>query len=303
MPVAKKQRFNRMAPISEVDLIINSDGSVYHLGIKPEDLADIVLVVGDPDRVASVSKYFDTVTFAHQKREFTTHTGLLNGTRITVLSTGMGTDNIEIVMHELDALANIDFKSRLPKSTLKSLQIIRIGTSGAIQKDINLGNFLVSSNAFGYDTHPSFYSFKHTESVSCQSLAVALKTEALPYFAHASSALLELFKQNPAFTFGTTLTMSGFYGPQGRSLRFAPKNYELLKAMELFRFKNNDKISNLEMETAGYYFFGELLGHQCLSISAILANRIINRFSENPDYVVDTLIKEVLEAVIVNRSV
>jgi uridine phosphorylase len=287
-----------MRPISEVDLIINADGSVYHLGIKPEHLADLILVVGDPDRVASVSKYFDEITFKQQKREFVTHTGSYKGTKIMVISSGMGTDNIEILMHELDALANIDFATRLPKKQLKSLDIVRIGTSGAIQKDIPLSTFLVSGKAFGYDTHPSFYNFVSKSEVDCQHMAAAFKTDAIPYLSVASESLLAKFQVEASFKIGTTITMSGFYAPQGRSLRIPAKNIALLQALESFRTINNEPIVNLEMETAGYYLFGEILGHNCLSVSAILANRIINQFSEDAENVVDSLIKEVLAVLV-----
>ncbi|MDP2041071.1 nucleoside phosphorylase [Algoriphagus sp.] len=281
---------NRKIPASE--LIINSDGSIYHLHLKPEQLASLVFTVGDPDRVALVSRYFDRVDFKLNKREFVTHTGWLNGNRVTVMSTGMGTDNIEILMTELDALVNVDLESREIKAEKTSLQIIRIGTSGSMQADLPVGTLLASEIGIGMDTLIVYY----PELAGNQSLAKAIQVELglsfLPYQASASVSLIEKLDQN--FVKGVTLTCPGFYAPQGREVRLKPRFDQMIERLSALRIEDK-RLTNFEMETAGYYAMGELLGHQMLSLNAIVANRPLKQFDPEADKTVDRLIQLALD--------
>jgi uridine phosphorylase len=288
-----------MNPIPESELIINADGSIYHLNIKPEMLADTIITVGDPDRVAEVSKHFDSLEFTVAKREFITHTGFLNNKRITVISTGIGTDNIDIVLNELDACVNIDFETRLPHAIKKSLEIIRIGTAGSLQPDIDVDQVLISTHGIGLDNLANYYlmdnEVEETYLLDKFSKEVLVSNAAsVPYIAKGSEALIE--KLNQGYVKGITLTCPGFYGPQGRQLRLAPRFPDLIQKASQFRYENR-RITNFEMETSGIYAMGQLLGHQCVSISAILANRIHNTFSQQPKKGVEKLIQEVLEKV------
>ncbi|MDO8967401.1 nucleoside phosphorylase [Algoriphagus sp.] len=282
---------NRRIPASE--LIINSDGSIYHLHLKPEQLASLVFTVGDPDRVALVSRYFDRVDFKINKREFVTHTGWLNGNRVTVMSTGMGTDNIEILMTELDALVNVDLQTREIKPEKKSLQIVRLGTSGSMQSDIPVGSLLASEIGVGMDTLMVYY----PELAGNQSLAKAIQVELglsfLPYQAPASVSLIEKLDQN--FVKGVTLTCPGFYAPQGREVRLKPRFDQMIERLSALRIEDKT-LTNFEMETAGYYAMGELLGHQMLSLNAIVANRPLKQFDPEADKTVDRLIQLALGA-------
>lgn len=281
---------NRKIPASE--LIINSDGSIYHLHLKPEQLASLVFTVGDPDRVALVSRYFDRVDFKINKREFVTHTGWLNGNRVTVMSTGMGTDNIEILMTELDALVNVDLQTREIKPEKKSLQIVRLGTSGSMQSDIPVGSLLASEIGIGMDTLMVYY----PELAGNQSLAKAIQVELglsfLPYQASASVSLIEKLDQN--FVKGVTLTCPGFYAPQGREVRLKPRFDQMIERLSALRIEDK-RLTNFEMETAGYYAMGELLGHQMLSLNAIVANRPLKQFDPEADKTVDRLIQLALD--------
>lgn len=287
--------------ISETDLILNPDGSVYHLNLRPEQIAETIIVVGDQDRVPMVSKYFDSVEFIAQKREFVTHTGYLGGKKISVISSGIGTDNVEILMNELDALVNIDFDTRKVKGKHTTLNIIRIGTSGSLQSDIPVDSFVVSERAIGIDGLNDFYEIDEAifESNLCNQLKNELNLRVQPYEVNASEALFKLFfNQNKENFFnGITLTCAGFYAPQGRTVRYKSRIPGLLQKLQNFRVENANRLTNLEMETAGYYLFGQLLGHEMLSLNAILANRITNRFSKIPDKQVDTLIQFALEKV------
>ena len=281
---------NRKIPASE--LIINSEGSIYHLHLKPEHLASTVFTVGDPDRVALVSRYFDQIDFKINKREFITHTGWKNGKRVTVISTGMGTDNIEILMTELDALVNVDLTTREIKAEKKSLQIIRIGTSGSMQADLPVGTFLASEVAIGMDTLMVYY----PDLGGDQSLAKAVQTELeltfLPYQAAASSLLLGKLEKD--FVKGVTLTCPGFYAPQGREVRLKPRFDRMIERLSSLRI-DGKRLTNFEMETAGYYAMGELLGHQMLSLNAIVANRPLGQFDQAAEKTVDSLILKTLE--------
>ncbi|EAY31485.1 nucleoside phosphorylase [Microscilla marina] len=285
-----------MQPIPSSELILSPNGSIYHLHLLPEQIADTILTVGDPNRVEMVSRYFDKIELRIQKREFVTHTGLLNGKRVTVISSGMGTDNIEILMTELDALVNIDLKTRTPNPSTRSLSIIRLGTSGALQQDIPLDSLLVSEYGIGLDTLMCFYNLPQTEN----EMAIGKKLQqnlALPFTPYAVACDTDLKKQ---FAFdmlpGNTLTCPGFYAPQGRKLRLSPKNSEYIEKLVNFNHKNF-KLTNFEMETSGYYAMAKLLGHKILSVNAIIASRINHQFSSNPQKVIERMIETVLERV------
>jgi len=283
-------------PLRESELILNADGSVYHLNLHPEDIADTIITVGDPERVARVSHYFDVIELKKTKREFVTHTGYVGRKRLTVLSTGIGTGNIDIVMNELDALANIDFKTRIPKSTPTQLTFLRLGTSGAIQPDIAVDSLLLSEMAIGLDGLLQFYEPGHLANTELETLFNAHLTEnqvrLTTYAVNADAALQEQLASAQT-TLGITVTNAGFYGPQSRSLRIAPKYNSLNEVLRHFSY-NGLRITNLEMETAGILALAKLLGHRAASLNAILANRHTNRFSSKPDQTVDTMIQYAL---------
>jgi len=285
-------------PISETDLILNKDGSVYHLNLLPKHISDTIITVGDPSRVYRVSQYFDDVEFEMNKREFITHVGKYKGKRVTVISTGIGTDNIEIFFNELDALVNIDLKTREPKPRRKRMKIIRIGTSGALQDDIPLGAHLATEYAVGFDNLMNFYNLENDgfEESIARDIQKKLALPFSPYVVKGSAAL----KQHVAADMitGNTITSPGFYAPQGRSLRIPIKYPKLLEDLTRYHNKSNDFwLTNFEMETAGYYALARLLGHDVLSVNAIIANRVKNKFSKDPNKVIDALIKKVLERI------
>jgi len=284
--------------ISESDLIINPDGSIYHLNLLPGDVAGTVITVGDPERVGEVSKYFDSIEFKKGKREFITHTGFLGKKRLTVLSTGIGTDNIDIVFNELDALVNIDFETREVKKELTSLNIIRIGTSGAVQPDIPMGTILASSHGLGMDALMNYYlqqlsgdeqllmddvkaHFGHLKNIN-------------PYLTAADEALLNTIGKD--MHHGITITAPGFYAPQGRIVRAKNAVPDFIALINSFK-SNQYRITNLEMETAGIYALSKVLGHKALSVNAILASRVNFQFSSNPNKIVEQAIKTVLERI------
>lgn len=278
--------------IKTSELILNSDGSVYHLNLRPEHIATTVITVGDPDRVNSVTKYFDTVEFQTRKREFHTQTGLYKGKRITVISTGIGTDNIDIVFNELDALVNIDLEKRIIKEQLTSLDIIRIGTSGSIQKEIPTDSFLISEYAAGFDSLLYFYKSEH---VQLHDISEALikhthwaMSKSKPYVVKCDEELLKKFSSDKTVT-GFTATNVGFYGPQGRILRIPIQDEDLNDKLASFDYKGM-AITNMEMETSGMYGLSKLLGHRALSMNAIIANRATGEFTRDPKQVVDKLI-------------
>jgi len=281
--------------ISEADLIINPDGSIYHLNLLPEDIADTVITVGDPDRVAEVSKHFDRIELKKGKREFITHTGYLGSRRISVLSTGIGTDNIDIVFNELDALVNIDFNSRQVKSVLKSLNIIRIGTSGAVQEDIPLGSIMVSEYGIGLDSLMHYY--LHQLSGDEHMILDAIKSHfhhfkgISPYITASDPGLIETIGKG--LSRGITVTAPGFYAPQGRQVRAKPSFPGLLDDIRSFS-SGKHRITNLEMETAGIYALSRVLGHKALSVNAILASRFKLEFSSNPAKIINQAIELVL---------
>ncbi|HJP63162.1 MAG TPA: nucleoside phosphorylase [Mucilaginibacter sp.] len=288
-----------MSRISETDLILNADGSVYHLNLLPGDVAGTVITVGDPERVGEVSKYFDSIELKKSKREFTTHTGTISGKRITVLSTGIGTDNIDIVINELDALANIDLKSRQPKKELQSLNIIRIGTSGAIQPEIPVDTLLVSEMAFGMDTLMHYYQ----QNLSDDEQWLLSKFQAVlpqsppfrPYVASADKSLLDKLAND--LPKGITISAPGFYAPQGREVRAKLATVGLIEAVQDFA-AGGKRITNLEMETAGIYGLASVLGHRAISFNVILANRATQKFSLQPQQIMDTFIRQILERLV-----
>lgn len=287
-----------MAKISETDLILNPDGSVYHLNLLPKQISDTIITVGDPSRVYKVSQYFDEVEFEMNKREFITHVGTFNGKKITVISTGIGTDNVEIFLTEIDALVNIDLKTREPKGRKKKLKIVRIGTSGALQEDIPLGSHLVSNYAIGLDNLMQFYdlpmdAFERKIATDIQEKCHLPFT---PYVVKGSEVLREHIRAD--MISGNTVTTPGFYAPQGRKIRAATRLPKLLDDLNYYHNKSSEFwLTNFEMETAGYYAMGRLLGHEVLSVNAIIANRVKNKFSKDPDKVIDALIKKVLERI------
>ncbi|HEY3405035.1 MAG TPA: nucleoside phosphorylase [Ohtaekwangia sp.] len=287
-----------MAKISETDLILNPDGSVYHLNLLPKHLSDTIITVGDPSRVYMVSEHFDDIEIEVNKREFITHTGTYKGKRITVISTGIGTDNIEIFFTELDALVNVDLKTREPKSRRKKLKIIRVGTSGALQEDIPVGSHLVTDYAVGLDSLMNFYSLDMDEFEETIAIDIQKKVGLpfTPYVVKGSVSLKEQFGEG--MVSGNTVTTPGFYAPQGREVRLPIKLPRLLEDLNYYHNKDSDFwLTNFEMETAGYYAMGRMLGHEALSVNAIIANRIKNKFSKDPQKVVDSLIKKVLDRI------
>lgn len=282
--------------IKQSELILNPDGSIYHLHLRPKDLATTIITVGDPDRVDQVSKYFDHIELKQQKREFKTHTGLYKNQRITVISTGIGSDNIDIVLNELDALVNIDFETRTLKNKLTALDIVRIGTSGALQADIPVDSILLSTH--GLDINGMLPSYK-IETIRNKAFekAFCMHTEwnddrAKPVFVENSKALEHQLYENHILT-GVTATCGGFYGPQGRMLRLEPKDNIFRDKLQSFRYEDL-KITNFEMETSAIYGLSKLLGHQACSMNAILANRANGCFSKKPDETIDNLIKYTL---------
>ena len=288
-----------MQYIAESELILNKRGAIYHLDLLPEELAGTIITVGDPDRVKEVSKYFDTIECKCHHREFITHTGRLGNKRLSVVSTGIGTDNIDIVMNELDALVNIDLATRTVKSQFTTLQIIRIGTAGSLQEDIAVDDYVASTHGVGTDNLLHFYRIENNdeENQLIQSFITQIQLHnntALPYISSASVSLIKHFVEG--FHQGITVTCPGFYGPQGRILRLGLSNPAFIDRLSAFSFGTH-RICNFEMETAAIYGMGKLLGHHCLSLSAIIANRISKQFSKDANAVVDRLIQRTLDIV------
>lgn len=288
-----------MNRIAESELIINERGAVYHLNCRPEEIANTIITVGDPDRVAEVSKHFDKTEYQNRHREFVTHTGYIGQKRITCVSTGIGPDNIDIVLNELDALANIDFETRLIKEKLTCLNIIRLGTSGSLQKDIPVDSFVASSHGLGLDNLLHFYRQENNEEEKQIIQAFTTHTQlnsgkVAPYINMASASLIKHFTQN--YHQGITVTCPGFYGPQGRILRLGLGYPMLIDNLSNFQFGHH-RITNFEMETSAIYGLGNALGHHCLSLSAIVANRISREFSKDGALAVENLIKQSLQII------
>ena len=286
--------------IQSSELILNPDGSIYHLNLLPDHISDTILTVGDPARVAQVSRHFDSIEFETTHREFVTHVGYYRGKRLTVLSTGRGTDNIDIVMNELDALVNIDFMSRTvrPVEERINLRIIRLGTSGSLQADVPIGALLATEHAVGLDSLMQFYPLMETglETEIATELQQSLGLPFAPYVVRGSDLLRE--QLGAGMVMGNTLTCPGFYGPQGRILRLDLRQPDYIARLQSFRHQSAEglfRLSNFEMETAGYYALGRLLGHEVLSLNAIVANRATGEFAENAGAVIETMIETTLQ--------
>ena len=272
-----------MKRLKESELILNPDGSLYHLLLRPEHLAGKIILVGDPQRVPLVSSFFDKVEFVFENREIITHTGYLNNVRLTVMSTGMGPDNIDIVMNELDALVNVDLNTRTIKEKHTSLDIVRLGTSGALQADIPIDSFVMATHGLGIDGLLHFY--KHGD-ISDDKMAGAFEKQVRwpkalpePYVIKGSESLEAMLGEG--FIKGITITAPGFYGPQGREIRLKAAYPEMNERISAFRY-NDQRIINFEMETSALYAFGKMLGHSTLTVCSILANRINETYSQNP---------------------
>ncbi|MBK6396848.1 MAG: nucleoside phosphorylase [Bacteroidetes bacterium] len=288
-----------MNKIPESELILNSDNSVYHLNLLPHEIADTIINVGDPDRVALVSKFFQSIEVKKQKREFVTHTGVYKGKRITVLSTGIGTDNIDIVYNELDALVNIDLEKRTIKDKLSSLNLIRIGTSGSLQKDIPVDSFVFSKFGLGLDGLLNFYKLPNDaeEKTIVEAFRLHYPNEgilSLPYLARCSSKLED--KLSEGMFKGITASCSGFYAPQGRILRYELARPNFIDTLHSFSNGTN-RITNFEMETGAMYGLAKILGHHCCSINAIVANRITNEHTHKGEETMNRMIETVLDRI------
>ncbi len=284
-------------PIGPSELILNADRSIYHLNLLPEDIAETVILVGDQNRVARVSKHFDTIEIKKQRREFITHTGTLNRKRISVVSTGIGTDNIDIVLNEIDALFNIDFSTRTIKEEITKLNFVRIGTSGAIQPDIPLDAFVLSEMAIGFDNVLHFYNSEAIQHPDIQMAFIEHMDwsvfKSIPYVV-ASDPILAKKLYSDQVIRGFTGSNAGFYGPQGRSLRLDLQDKELNSKLSSFEY-NGKRITNLEMETSAIFGLASLMGHRALSMNSILANRSTGKFSSKPAETIDRLILYTLE--------
>ncbi|MEO5942457.1 MAG: nucleoside phosphorylase [Ferruginibacter sp.] len=288
-----------MNSIEASELIINDRGAIYHVNCRPEEIADTIITVGDPDRVKEVSKHFDSIEFKNNHREFVTHTGFIGKKRLSVTSTGIGPDNIDIVLNELDALVNIDFETRTIKQNLTALTIIRVGTSGSLQKEIPVDSFVASTHGLGLDNLLNFYIHDSNEEEKQILQAFDTHTQlhqgiSSPYVTGASVGILKNFVGG--FHQGITVTCPGFYGPQGRVLRMGLTHPQLIDRLTTFNFGNH-RISNFEMETSAIYGMGKILGHHCLSLSAIVANRISKEFSKDGAAAVENLIVKTLETI------
>ncbi|HPZ88047.1 MAG TPA: nucleoside phosphorylase [Flavihumibacter sp.] len=287
-----------MKPIAPSELIINPRGAVYHIDLRPDELADTVITVGDPGRVAVVSKYFDRLECSREHREFVAHTGYIGKKRLTVLSSGIGPDNIDIVLNELDALVNIDFETRTIKDELRSLAIIRLGTCGSLQADIPVDSLVAGTYGLGLDNLLHFYRQETSDAdqqiIQAFLTQTQLHSQSQPYIAAASPALLKHFVNG--FHQGITVTCPGFYGPQGRVLRLGLQHPELVNRLTSFEFGPH-RIANFEMETSAIYGLGKLLGHYCLSLNVVVANRVARAFSADSQKAVGNLIEKALETI------
>ena len=288
-----------MNRIAESELIINNRGAVYHLNTRPEEIATTIITVGDPERVDEVSKYFDKIEYTNQHREFIVHTGYIGSKRLSCVSTGIGPDNIDIVLNELDALVNIDFEKRTINEQLTSLNIIRFGTSGSLQKEIPVDSFVAGTHGLGIDNLLNFYRLQNNEEEKQLIQAFNTHTQlssgnVAPYISMASGSLLRHFTTN--YFHGITVTCPGFYAPQGRILRLGLAYPQLIDNLTSFQFGNH-RISNFEMETSAIYGLGKILGHHCLSLNAIVANRISKEFSKNGTLAVENLIRHSLNII------
>ncbi|MFN4234213.1 MAG: nucleoside phosphorylase [Bacteroidia bacterium] len=295
--MSKSNNMQTATQIAPSELIINPDGSIYHLKLKPEHIATNVIVVGDPGRVELISSKFNKIEYKIQNREFITHTGTYKGKRITVIATGIGTDNIDIVLNELDAAVNIDLEKRIIKEKHTQLNIIRIGTSGALQEDIPVDSFVASTHGLGLDGLLPFYkdlSKINEEEITFEFISQTKWNNEFnrPYIIKGSEELLNKI----AFDFhkGITATANGFYGPQGRKLRLELQRDDLNELLNRFSYKNL-RITNFEMETSALYGLGKLLGHNTCTVCAIVANRMAQQYSKDYKTAIDKLVTIVLE--------
>ncbi|MCX6231663.1 MAG: nucleoside phosphorylase [Bacteroidetes bacterium] len=286
-----------MSKIKESELIISPDQTIYHLKLHPDNIAENIIVVGDPGRVAEISSLFDSIELKVQNREICTHTGYFNNKRISVLSTGMGPDNIDIVMNELDALVNVDLIKREPKEKHTALNIVRLGTSGALQGDLAVDSFLMSEYGLGLDGMLHFY--KDVNKVSDKKMTDSFIQHTQwsndlprPYIVKASQKLMD--KLGAGFSKGITATAPGFYGPQGRQIRLELAFPEINNLLETFRYENH-RICNLEMETSALYGLGAMLGHECLTVCVLIANRVSKQFSADYKKPVKQLVEIILQ--------
>ena len=286
--------------IKDSELILNPDGSVYHLNLKPEDISDTIILVGDQDRVEKITKHFDSIEFSTQKREFKTQTGYYQDCRITVLSTGIGPDNIDIVLNELDALVNIDLETRQPKTELTSLNIIRLGTSGSLQKDIPVDAILLSTQGLDINGMLHFYQIEDISNPEVENAFIKHtdwdKNKARPIVINNSKYLEKHFESDSIFK-GMTGTAGGFYGPQGRVLRLPLNDPDLNSKLDNFSYKDY-RITNFEMETSAIYGLSKLMGHEALSMNAIIANRANGDFSKDPNKIIEKLILYALDRIV-----
>lgn len=287
--------------IKDSELIINPNGTVYHLDLKPEDIADTIITVGDQYRVERITSFFDEVIFETQKREFKTQTGYYKGKKMTVISTGIGIDNIDIVINELDALVNIDMKTRTEKKEHHKLNIVRIGTSGGIQPGVGVDKFVMGKAGVGFDgllhyyEHSGIVNEKATEALNKHLDICSKKPE--PYIVDCDPELAALFENDEQVISGYTGTNLGFYGPQGRRLRIPLKDADFIDQLVSFRYEDQ-RITNLEMETSAIYSLSKILGHGALSMNAIVANRADGEFSEDPKAAVKSLIEFTLDKLV-----
>jgi uridine phosphorylase len=283
--------------IHSSELILNPDGSIYHLALQPEQVAHKIIVAGDPDRIATISAKFDSIECKVQNREFITHTGTFNGQRVTAMATGIGTDNIDIVLNELDALVNCNLQERTVKEQLTSLEIVRIGTCGSIQEHVPADQIVVSTHAIGLDGLMNFYDFEMDAEESKMFEEFKSQTEwrdrfNKPYLVKGSSDLIE--RIGKGFHPGVTMTANGFYAPQGRRLRLLPRHPKVNEDLRKFKFEGN-MIVNYEMETSALYGLSKLMGHKACTVCAVVANRYANSFSDDYKPVMNKLIDDVLE--------
>jgi len=287
--------------IAESELILNPDGSIYHLNLKPEHIADTVIFVGDQNRVAKITKHFESIEFTIQKREFKTQTGIYKGKRLTVISTGIGSDNIDIVLNELDALVNINLETRTVNKAHKQLNIVRIGTSGSLQKHIPVDSFVMAKYGLGLDGLLHSYQAKHIFEADIEDAFIKhtgwCSDKAKPYIIKGSQNLIDLLADDNQVYQGFTATAPGFYGPQGRVLRLALQDAGLNHKIDSFNH-NGTQVTNLEMETSAIYGLAQLLGHNAVSMNAIIANRANGTFSADPYAVVEKLIEYTLNKLI-----
>ena len=286
--------------IKESELILNPNGSIYHLNLKPENISDTIIFVGDQDRVEKITKHFDSIEFSTQKREFKTQTGIYKGKRLTVISTGIGPDNIDIVLNELDALVNIDLEARKIKEKHTALNIVRIGTSGSLQAEVPVDSFVLSTHGLDINGMLHFYDLKDITNPEVEDAFIEhtnwSSEKARPLVISNSSTLEKLLESDKVFK-GVTATAGGFYGPQGRILRLALQDNDLNTKMDNFSFEGV-KVTNFEMETSVIYGLAKLLGHKACSLNAIIANRATGNFSKDPKLAIEKLITYTLEKLV-----